>query len=47
MYEVTFSLDGLIRKMVVNAKDSTQAMQILTNMYSHMTKVQIINVRKI
>lgn len=46
MYEVTYSVDGIIRKLTVNANDAIQAQNIITNMFG-MGKVQIINVRRI
>ena len=46
MYEVTYSVDGVIRKMTINANDGVQAQNIVTNMFG-MGKVQIINCRRI
>ena len=46
MYEVTYSIDGITKKLNVNASDSIQAQQILTNMYGS-GRVQIINVRRL
>lgn len=46
MYEVTYSMDGIIKKITINANDSFQAQSIITNMYGT-GKVQIINVRRI
>ena len=46
MYEVTYSVDGVIRKMTINANDGIQAQSIVTNMFG-MGKVQIINCRRI
>lgn len=46
MYEVTYSIDGIVRKININASDSVQATNIFTNMYGS-SKVQIINVRKV
>lgn len=46
MYEVTYSIEGIIHKITVNASDSVEAMNIFTNMYGF-GKVQIINVRRI
>lgn len=46
MYEITYSIDGLIRKINVQALSGTDAINIFTNMYGT-GKVQIINcVRK-
>ena len=46
MYEVTYSIEGIIRKMNINASDPIQAQNIFTNMYGT-GKVQIINVRRV
>lgn len=46
MYEVTYSIEGIIRKVNINASDSIQAQNIFTNMYGS-GKVQIINVRRV
>lgn len=46
MYEVTYSVEGIIRKISIKADDSIQAQNIFTNMYDS-GKVQIINVRRI
>lgn len=46
MYEVTYSIDGIVRKININASDSVQATNIFTNMYGS-AKVQIINVRRV
>lgn len=46
MYEVTYSIDGILRKININASDSMQVHQIMTNMYGN-GKIQIINVRRI
>ena len=45
MYEVTISIDGILKTIHVNAKDGIQAQEIITNMYGN-GKVQIINVRR-
>lgn len=48
MFEVTYSIDGLIKKITINANDAVQAQQIFTNMYgSGFGNIQIINVRRI
>lgn len=46
MFEVTYVIDGVQKKMNINANDSMQATQIFTNMYSG-CGIQIINVRRI
>lgn len=43
MFEVTYSIDGIIKKININASDAVQAQEIFTNMYG-MGKVQIINI---
>ena len=45
MYEVTYTIDGIIKKININAKDAFQAQEIFTNMYG-MGKIQIINIRR-
>lgn len=46
MYEVTYTVDGVQRKMEVNASDAIVAQNIITNMFG-IGNVQIINVRRI
>lgn len=46
MFEVTYSMEGIIRKIMINASDALQAQNIFTNMYGS-GKVQIINVRRV
>lgn len=46
MYEVTYSIDGIIKKISINASDSIQAQMIFTNMYGS-GRTQIINIRRI
>ena len=46
MFEVTYSMEGIIRKIMINASDAVQAQNIFTNMYGN-AKVQIINIRRI
>ena len=46
MYEVTYVIDGLQKKMQVNADDSVTAQNIFTNMFSSQ-KVEIINVVRV
>ena len=46
MFEVTYSMEGIIRKIMINANDAGQAQNIFTNMYGS-GKVQIINIRRI
>lgn len=46
MWEITYSLDGLIRKIKINAMSGVEAQEIFTNMYGG-GKYEIINVRKV
>ena len=46
MFEVTYSMEGIIRKIMINASDAVQAQNIFTNMYGS-GKVQIINIRRV
>lgn len=46
MFEVTYVIDGLQKKMRVNADDSVTAQSIFTNMFSGQ-KVEIINVVRV
>ena len=46
MFEVTYSMEGIIRKIMINASDALQAQNIITNMYGS-CKVQIINIRRV
>lgn len=43
MYEVTYSINGILKKINISAEDSVSAMNIFTNMYGN-NKVQIINI---
>lgn len=45
MYEVTYSVNGIIHKMIIDEKDYNQIFNTITNMYGSGT-VQIINVRR-
>lgn len=46
MFEVTYSIEGIIHKIMINASDAVQAQNIFTNMYGS-GKVQIINIRRV
>ena len=46
MFEVTYIIDGLQKKMRVNASDSIVAQNIFTNMFSGQ-KVEIINIVRV
>ena len=43
MYEVTYSVDGILKKVNISANDALQAQSVFTNMYSS-GNVQIINI---
>lgn len=43
MYEVTYSIDGIIKKMLVNANDAITAQNLITNMFTG-GKIEIINI---
>lgn len=42
MYEVSYSVDGVIHKMMINASDTIAAQEIVTNMFGK-GKVQILS----
>ena len=46
MYEVTYSIDGIIKKININADDGLVAQNLFTNMFSGQ-KVEIINIRRV
>ena len=46
MYEVTYSVEGIIRKISIKADDSIQAQNIFTNIYGS-GKVKIIIIMRI
>lgn len=46
MYEVTYSVNGIVRSLNIKADDAIQAQQIITNMFG-MENMQIINWRRI
>lgn len=46
MYEVTYSVNGIVRKITINANDAIQAQEIIINMFG-IGNVQIINYRRI
>lgn len=43
MYEVTYTIDGLIKTISIKADDSIQAQEIFTNMFTG-GKFEIINI---
>ena len=46
MFEVTFSIDGVISKGMIPANDQYEINNIITNMYGK-GKVQIISIKKV
>lgn len=46
MYEITYSMDGILHKLTINANDSIQAQNSFTNMFGN-RKVQIINIKRV
>ena len=46
MFEVTYSLNGLIKKIMIDGSDAVQVTQIMTNMYGS-GNIQIINIRRV
>lgn len=46
MYEVTYSNNGIVRKITVNGSDAVQAQEIVTNMFGA-GNVQIINWKRV
>lgn len=46
MFEITYSIDGVLKKISINANDSIQAKEMFTNMFTT-GKVQIINIRRV
>lgn len=46
MYEVTYSVNGIVRKITVNGSDVVQAQEIVTNMFGA-GNVQIINWKRV
>ena len=42
MYEITYSNNGIVRKISINANDAVQAQEVVTNMFGK-GNVQIIN----
>lgn len=46
MYEITYSMDGILKKININANDEHSAFMIFTNMYSGQ-RIEIINIRRV
>ena len=46
MYEVTYTQDGILKKISIRADDQMQAQAIFTNMFSGQ-KIEIIDIRRV
>lgn len=46
MFEVTYTIDGILKKFSIKADDSIQAQSIFTNMFSGQ-RIEIIDIRRI
>lgn len=46
MYEVTYSIEGIVKKISINADDAITAQNMFTNMFSG-GKVEIIDIRRV
>lgn len=46
MYEVTYSIDGIIKKISINANDAITAQSIITNMFGG-GRIEIIEIRRV
>ena len=46
MYEVTYTQDGILKKISIRADDQMQTQQIFTNMFSGQ-RIEIIDIRRI
>lgn len=46
MYEVTYTIDGILKKFSIRADDQMQAQAIFTNMFSGQ-RIEIIDIRRI
>ena len=46
MFEVTYAIDGIIKKISINANDAITAQNMFTNMFSG-GKVEIIDIRRV
>ena len=46
MFEVTYSIDGIIKKITINADDAITAQNMFTNMFTS-GKIEIIDIRRV
>lgn len=46
MYEVTYTIDGILKKFNIKADDQMQAQSIFTNMFSGQ-RIEIIDIRRV
>lgn len=46
MYEVTYTIDGILKKFNIRADDQMQAQAIFTNMFSGQ-RIEIIDIRRV
>ena len=46
MYEVTYTQDGILKKISIRADNQMQTQQIFTNMFSGQ-RIEIIDIRRI
>lgn len=47
MYKVKIVINGVLREMTINANSTIEVQQIITNMYSGVGQVQIIDIRRV
>ena len=47
MYKVKIVINGVLREMTINGNNAIEVQQIITNMYSGVGGVQIIDMRRV
>lgn len=47
MYKVKIVINGVLREMTINANNAIEVQQIITNMYSGVGEVEIIDMRRV
>lgn len=47
MYKVKIVINGVLREMTINGNNAIEVQQIITNMYSVVGEVQIIDMRRV
>ena len=47
MYKVKIVINGVLREMTINGNNAIEVQQIITNMYSGVGEVQIIDIRRV